>query len=117
MSNPENVLDTRLRLGAGFAPGDRDWVLGSLAPLAKHLAGWNPDQIDLQVTVKDRDSRTQHLTLELWLAGQQPFVATSDEEDLHHALIEARKELIRQVEDAKTRREPKKHRTAHNRTT
>ena len=44
MSEIENtrsdVLDDVLRLGAGFADGDRRWVLDALESLVPHLARW-----------------------------------------------------------------------------
>ena len=46
VNNPAQLLEERLRLGAGFATQDRDRVLEMLAPLARHLAHWDPEQVD-----------------------------------------------------------------------
>jgi ribosome-associated translation inhibitor RaiA len=97
-----------LRLEGGFGAADRPRVLEALAGLAKHLARWSPEQVQLEVAVKDRDGPDQRVTLQAFVAGLPHLVATSNEVDLDRALVEVRKELIRQVEDSKTRREPTK---------
>ena len=104
-----DVLDQRLRLGHGFTPTDDEWVKRTLASLNTHLAGWQMNQVELELTVKERDQRDQKVTLEAWLSGWPPFIATSHEPDLDHALVEVRKDMIRQIDDAKSRREPRKH--------
>jgi len=86
-------------------------VLRVLAGLAPHLAGWNPEQVELEVSVKEREGRDQRVTFEARLAGWPRIVATSHEDDLDRALTEVRDDLIRQIEDAKARRDPHKHRT------
>lgn len=98
------ALDDRLRLGAGFGAHDRPHVLELLSSLPRHLAKWHPDQVDLELSVKDRGGPEQKVTLEALLPGLAVVVATSADRDLDHALIAARKELIRQVEDTKAKR-------------
>jgi ribosome-associated translation inhibitor RaiA len=101
----ESIVEEALRLGAGFHEQDRGWVLERLAPLAKHLARWGPDQVDVDVSVKDRDGDEQQVTL----AGSVPhwphLVARAQARDLDRALVEARKELIRQIDEEKRKRE------------
>jgi ribosome-associated translation inhibitor RaiA len=115
-NGPTEVLEKRLRLGAGFPETERPRVLKALATLESHLSGWKPDRIDLEVSVKDRDGPDQKVTLQAWLAGWPHFVAVSHDRDLDHALTEARKDLIRQIEDERSRREPHKGRATRNRT-
>jgi ribosome-associated translation inhibitor RaiA len=103
-----DALAERLRLTGGFTSTDRARLLRALSPLAKHLARWQPEQIALQAAVKDRDTNEQKVTLEVLLPGLPPLVASAADRDINHALIEARKELIRQIEDAKDRQEPHK---------
>jgi ribosome-associated translation inhibitor RaiA len=98
------ALDDRLRLGAGFGAHDRPHVLELLSSLPRHLARWDPDQVDLELSVKDRGGPEQKVTLEALLPGLAVVVATSADRDLDHALIAARKELIRQIEDTKAKR-------------
>ncbi|MHA6793972.1 HPF/RaiA family ribosome-associated protein [Pseudonocardia bannensis] len=103
-------LQARVRLGAGFGLTDRDRVLRGLSGLAKHLAGWGPEQVDIEASVKDRDGPDQRVTVNLWLTGWPHLVAGSRLPDLDQALVEARKDLIRRIEDEKSRREPHKGR-------
>jgi ribosome-associated translation inhibitor RaiA len=115
MSDPHTAeaIESRLHLTGGFTPADRDRLLRVLGPLAKHLARWKPEQIELQASVKHRDSKEQKVTLEVVLPGLPPLVASSVDRDIDHALVEARKDLIRQIEDAKDRREPHKGKSKH----
>jgi hypothetical protein len=75
-----------------------------------HLSGWEHDQVDLEVSLKDADGPDQRVTLQAWLAGRAHLVATSHKRDLDHALAEVRRDLIRQIEDERSRREPRKRR-------
>jgi ribosome-associated translation inhibitor RaiA len=99
-----------LRLGAGFAAADRPRILGVLSALAQHLCGWEHDQVDLEVSLKGTGGPDQKVTLQAWLAGRAHLVATSHKRDLDHALAEVRRDLIRQIEDERSRREARKHR-------
>ena len=116
-NRPTGTLDERLRLGAGFATADRMRILGALSALAPHLSGWEHDQVDLEVSLKDTEGADQKVTLQAWLGGRTHLVATSHEHDLDHALAEVRRELIRQIEDERSRREPRKRRKTRYRTT
>jgi len=102
--SPTEVLKDRLRLGAGFGPADSGHVLELMSSLARHLARWKPEKVDLEISVKDRNGPEQKITLEAQLPGLGLVVATSAHRDLDHALIEARKELIRQIDDEKAKR-------------
>jgi hypothetical protein len=108
MSDRENssarILQERLRLGAGFGAEDRDRVLELLAPLGRHLAHWSPEQVDLEISVKNRGGAEQKVTLEAWLPRWPSLVATSTDRELDQVLIEVRKDMIRQIEDEKSKR-------------
>jgi len=114
MSGADNsttgILEEHLRLGAGFAAADRPRIVRALSALAPHLSGWGHDQVDLEVSLKDTEGPDQKVTLQAWLGGRTHLVATSHEHDLDHALAEVRRELIRQIEDERSRREPRKRR-------
>lgn len=107
VDSPKQVLADQLRLGPGFGAADRERVLRGLSGLATHLAGWRPDQVELEIMIKDRGGPEQKVTLQAWLAGWPHFVATSYDRDLDRALVEVRKELIRQIEDERSRRDPR----------
>ena len=109
-SESPGILE-RVRLGSGLGDADRPRLLGDLEGLAHHLAGWRPDEVDLEVTVKDRGSAHQRVTLNAWLPGWPHLVATSSDVDLDHAVREARKELIRQIEGERDRQRPRRGRS------
>jgi ribosome-associated translation inhibitor RaiA len=115
-NGPAGTLEERLRLGAGFGAADRLRILEALSALAPHLSGWEHDQLDLEVSLKDTEGPDQKVTLQAWLPGRAHLVATSHERDLDHALAEVRRDLIRQVEDERSRREPRKRRKTRKRT-
>jgi ribosome-associated translation inhibitor RaiA len=120
MTGPENTpastLDEHLRLGAGFAEAERPRIARALSALIPHLSGWDDDQVDLEVSIKERDSPDQKVTLQAWLPGRVHLVATSHEREVDHALAEARKDLIRQIEDERSRRDPRERRKTRKRT-
>jgi ribosome-associated translation inhibitor RaiA len=116
-NSPTRTLEERLRLGAGFAAADQLRILGALSGLTPHLSGWEHDQVDLEVSLKDTEGPDQKVTLQAWLAGRAHLVATSHERDLDHALAEVCRDLIRQIEDERSRREPRKRLKTHYRTT
>ena len=105
-----DVLDDVLRLGAGFADDDRRWVLDALESLVPHLARWDSAKVDVEISVKDRGGKEQQVTLLADLPGYPPVVAKSANQQLDRAIAEAKRELVRQIEDAKGKREPKDNR-------
>ncbi|WP_367127695.1 HPF/RaiA family ribosome-associated protein [Saccharothrix sp. HUAS TT1] len=107
------VIFQRLRLETGFLASEHDWVSGHLAALGSRLRSFRADQVDLAISLKDRQGVEQRVALECWI-NRRPrlhLVATSSKRDLPAALSEVRDELIRQVDEAKTRTEPRDNRT------
>lgn len=111
MSDPQNssasILEERLRLGAGFTLEDQGHVLEILSPLSRHLAHWSPEQVDLELSLKNRGGPEQKVTLEAWLPRWPPLVATSVDRELDRALMEVRREMIREIQDQKAKHDPK----------
>jgi ribosome-associated translation inhibitor RaiA len=105
-------LEANLRLGNGLKDRDRDRVLRRLAGLDARLRSFRADAVDLLVTVKDRETRSQRTTLEATIANLPRLVATSVRAGLDDALAEVSDELVRQLTEVKTRREPA-HRHHH----
>ena len=93
-------------MGAGFVAKERPHVLEALATLEPHLGRWDPPDISLEVSLQDRGRKEQRVTLRTTLPGLPPLVAVADNRDITRALHEAKHELIRQLEQQKSAREP-----------
>lgn len=107
-TNPPDAsaIGDRLRLGTGFHEADRQKVIDRLGALERHLASYSPDDVKVDVFVKERDGAAQQVTLECVLPGLSPTIAKSSHPELSSALVEAREELIRQLSDATGKRDP-----------
>jgi hypothetical protein len=105
-NSPTRIVEERLRLGAGFGAEDRGHVPETLSPPNRHLAHWSPGLVDLEISVQNRGGPEQKVILEAWLPRGPSLVATSAGREPGHALIEVRRDMIRQIEeDEKARRE------------
>lgn len=88
----------RLSLGKGFTEIDRRLVTDRLRQLERHLRRFRSDATFLEISVKDRDTSGQTLTLEIEVPGFHRVVATSKEADLRAALSDVRQDSITQIE-------------------
>ena len=96
----------RTRIVPEFRSDEHDKVLNLLfGRLERRLSRWEPDQVELEISVKDRDTPSQRTVLECWIAGAPKFVGTSTERDLGKAVIEVRDDVWRQVDRHVTRQE------------
>ncbi len=101
----------RLRIVPEFRPDEYDRVRELLfGRLERRLSRWQPEQVELELSVKERDTSKQRMTLECWIAGEDRFVATSQEQDLQKGVIEVRDDLWRQIDKAVTKREAARRR-------
>ncbi len=107
---PRRTVEACLRLGSGVAASERDHVLDRFAALDARLRSYPAGEVELELSVKDRDGSDQKTTLEGWIAGRERVVATSSRIPLDQALTEVRVDLIRQLSDAKNRTEPRQNR-------
>ena len=105
------VIAQRLHLATGFLTSERDWIVRRLAALGSRLRSYSDAQVDLEISLKERNGAGQRVTLECWInrTPRLHLVSTSSARELAVALNEVRDDLIRQVDDAKTRTEH--HRT------
>lgn len=94
----------QLRLGAGFTEDDRQLVEERLGQLNRRLRRFPAEGTELLLTVNDRDSTAQRVSLQCLAPRYAPFVATSNEPDLRAALREVREDLSRQITDAVSKR-------------
>ncbi|GIF75104.1 HPF/RaiA family ribosome-associated protein [Asanoa siamensis] len=106
VANPATV-EQCLRMGAGFTEGDRTWIAEQFGPLDTRLASFDADATELEISVKDRQSPGQKVTLECWTRDLDKIVTTSTEDDLHAAVMDVRDDLRRRLTDAKGRRSPR----------
>jgi ribosome-associated translation inhibitor RaiA len=107
-------LEANLRLGNGLNEQDRERGLRRLAGLDARLRSFRAEAVDLLLTVNARETRSQRTTLEATIANRPRLVATSQRAGLDEALAEVSGDLVRQLTDVKTRREPA-HRHHHDR--
>jgi ribosome-associated translation inhibitor RaiA len=80
----------------------RDLLFGRLE---RRLSRWDPEQVELELSVKERDTPSQKTVLECWIAGAPRVVGTSKEQDLDKAVVEVRDDVWRQVDRYVTRQE------------
>lgn len=98
------------KLGGGLGPDDRARIVDRWSRLDHRLRSFRADEVGLILTVKERDTPSQHTTLEARVARRPTLVATSSHTDLDRALNEVRDDMIRQLTDAKNRSEPRQNR-------
>jgi hypothetical protein len=107
----QHEFDTRaIHVGAGFTEREHPHVIETLSALGPHLGRWNPDDVDVDVSVHDRGGKEQSVTLRTTLPGFPPLVANAADQDVMRALGEAKHELIRQIDRHLSEREPMKNR-------
>ncbi len=103
MSTP-TVADS-LRLAHGVDPSEFDHVVAVMARLDSRLRSFPAGTVELELSVKERDTPSQRTTLEAWIAGQTRLVATSNRPGFDAALQEVRDDLDRQITDTRERAE------------
>lgn len=103
-SDADHASLDQLVLGSGFSENERDRIVERMSKLNRRLKRFPADGTRLELSVKQRDSSGQSVTLECWLPGFAKVVATSSEANLRDALMDVREDLWRQIDDAVTRR-------------
>lgn len=113
MSSPTSqaTIAACLRVADGFTQDEWPGIVDRLAPLDDNLASYRADETQLDLSVRDRERPGQKMTLECWVAGRTRLVATSTSVsgDVDAALLEVRAGLRRQLDDAKSRSEDRRH--------
>ncbi len=102
--------ENAIHVGVGFVAKEHAYVVDMLSALGHHLGRWDPRNVVLDVSLQDRGGREQRVTLRTTLPGRQPLIAVAENPDINHALSEAKRELIRQLEHQKSGNEPMKDR-------
>jgi hypothetical protein len=104
-SERQSATVDQIRLGTGFSESERDRLIEVFRKLDRRLKRWPAEEVDMELSIKERDTSSQSVTLECWIAGNgnTRFVATSKEGSLHDALMDCREDLWRQIDDFVTR--------------
>jgi len=104
------TIALQLRVGDGFSEGERPDIVRRFASLDARLLHYAAVDVDMELSIKDRNRHGQKVTLECWIARMPRLVATSFLDDVDSALNEVRDDLRRQINDAKTKSEPRNSR-------
>ena len=107
--HPATVSDS-LTVHGDLHQADIDKLVDHWSKLDSRLRSFDAGTVSMQLFLKDRDAKSQRVTLDLKVDGHEPLVATSSNADLDRALNEVRDEMIRQLTDMKTKSEPRSNR-------
>jgi len=104
--HPATVADS-LSVHGDINDGEFDTIVDRWSKLDSRLRSFDAGTVLIQLFVKERDTKSQHVTLDVKIDGHSPLVATSSSADFDHALNEVRDEMIRQITDMKNKTEPR----------
>jgi ribosome-associated translation inhibitor RaiA len=104
--HPATVADS-LTVHGDLHQADLDKLVDHWSKLDARLRSFDAGTVAMDLFVKDRDTKSQHVTLDVKIDRHDPLVATSSNTDLDRALNEVRDEMIRQLSDMKTKSEPR----------
>jgi ribosome-associated translation inhibitor RaiA len=112
LSDDASIVDQCLHIAGGVEPAERAALIDHWSSLDHRLRSFGPNSVEMQLSVKERDTPSQRATLEARIAGFPTLVATSTRTDFDAAMMEVRDDMIRQISDTKQRTEPRnnKHR-------
>lgn len=105
-----DIVTANLHLGHGVAPAEFDHIVHVFGRLDHHLRSFDDRTIELRLHVKERDTASQHTTLEAHVPGHSTLIATSNATEFEAALAEVRDEMVRQLTHLKTLAEPRHNR-------
>ena len=104
--HPATVADS-LSLHGDIHDGDFDTIVDRWPKLDARLRSFDVGAVSIQLFVKERGTKSQHITLDMKIDGHHPLVATSSNTDFDQGLNEVRDEMIRQITDMRTKSEPR----------
>lgn len=94
----------QLRVEFGFEESERPRIVDLLRKLDRQLKRFPADAVDMELTVKDRDTTAQKVTLAARLPNVPAVIATSHETSLRDALMDVREDVWRQIKEQLDRR-------------
>jgi hypothetical protein len=95
----ERASVAQMRIESGFSEVEHDRIRQQMSKLDRRLNNFPADAVDLELSVKDRDTTSQKVTLEAWLPKFPHMAVTSKEDDFHDALMDVREDMLRQIDD------------------
>ncbi len=105
------TMKDRLLLGSEFRPEEhdryRELVFGNLE---RRLKRWQPEQVELELSVSGRETNAQRTELVCRIVGVPTIASTSPLPDLDKAVVEVRNDVRRQVNRWLTRKEAERRR-------
>ncbi len=110
MSDHPPIVVDALRVHGHLATHEVNDLIAHWSKLDQRLQSFRDRSINLDLHVNDRDTPSQHMTLDVQIGGFKPFIASSSASTLVAGLNEVRDEMIRQLTDAKDRTEPRNNR-------
>lgn len=94
----------KLSLGQGFTQAERPRILSRMEKLNRHLKRFHVDNVWLELSVKDRETPAQVVTLSAELPGLGRLVTTSKENELPAALADVRDDMVDRIRDGMEKR-------------
>lgn len=94
----------RLALGQGFSQAERPRIVSRLEKLNRHLKRFPADNVWLELSVKDRETPAQVVTLSAELPGLGKLVTTSKENDMAAALADVRDDMVDRIRNGMEKR-------------
>ncbi|WP_052668862.1 HPF/RaiA family ribosome-associated protein [Nitriliruptor alkaliphilus] len=111
MSESESIVAERLRIVSEFREDEREYILAQLGTkLDRRLVRYGADKVELELSIKERDTPSQKVVLECWITGEPRMVATSNETDLQSALHDVREDLFKQIDKHVNKRQDRARR-------
>jgi len=107
------TVATALRVVPQFRGDETERLVEMLSPsLNQRLSRYGANQVEMELSVKDRDTDKQRVVLEAWIAqGRRiKFVATSTEPNIDDAVMEVRGDMVTQINRHVTKLEAKRRR-------
>lgn len=107
VTGPASIVEQSLRVHGHLEPHEYQGILRHWSSLDHRLQSFAGQAVDLQLFVDERDTPSQHVTLEVRIPGHRMLVASSARAEMGPALHEIRDSMVRQLTNLKTRTEPR----------
>jgi ribosome-associated translation inhibitor RaiA len=106
-----SIVEERLRIVPEFRSDEHEMVRELMSgKLDRRLSRWEASDVELEISVKDRDTSKQHMAVECWISKLPKMVATSSKQELEAAVIECRNDLHKQIDKFVTKKETQRKR-------